>query len=80
MALVHPGDGDQHEGLQPPLIDLDKLKEALRGKGYETAYVKWIRVRSGRPGCIFFAELSGTPQENAGIYARAAVYVRHQNR
>lgn len=52
----------------PPSTDLDELKEALRGKGYEAAYAKCIRARSGRPGCIFFAELSGTPEENAGIY------------
>ncbi|XP_013198922.2 proline-rich protein 36-like [Amyelois transitella] len=38
----------------------DAVKEALTEKGFEVEYIKNIRARGGRPGCIFYGLLKKT--------------------
>ena len=64
----------------PATTTPDEIIEALGELGYQAEYVRPIRARMGRPGCIFFAVLTNTPDIVPGIYGnRIALYARHQD-
>ena len=52
----------------PATTTADEIIEALGDLGFQAEYVRPIRVRIGRPGCIFFAVLTNTPDLVPGIY------------
>lgn len=52
----------------PPTTAPHEIIEALGEKGFQAEYVKPIRARMGRPGCVFFAVISNTPDPVPGIY------------
>ena len=45
-----------------------EIIEALGELGYQAEYVRPIRARMGRPGCVFFAVIANTPDVVPGIY------------
>lgn len=45
-----------------------EITSALAERGYEASFVKQIRARKGRPGCIFHAQLKKTPGITASLY------------
>ncbi|XP_049886523.1 lysine-specific demethylase 6B-like [Pectinophora gossypiella] len=52
----------------PVETDTEEIRQAIEEKGYSCEYVKSIRAREGRPGCIYFAQLSRSPEPAPGIY------------
>ncbi|XP_045532907.1 uncharacterized protein LOC123720371 [Pieris brassicae] len=52
----------------PVTTDPEELAQALRALGYEPDYIRPIRARKGRPGCIFLAVLRRTPDITPAIY------------
>ncbi|XP_061723713.1 uncharacterized protein LOC133529655 [Cydia pomonella] len=53
----------------PANTDPAEIEEDLREKGFLPEFVRQIRARSGRPGCIFHAQLQRTADTTPGIYA-----------
>ena len=53
----------------PTMTTPDEIIEALADLGYQAEYVRPIRARLGRPGYIFFAMLSNTPDLIPSIYS-----------
>ena len=47
----------------------EEIKDALAELGFTAEYVRPIKARKGRPGCIFFAILANTPDLIPGIYS-----------
>ena len=52
----------------PATTTPDEIIEALGELGYQAEYVRPIRARMGRPGCIFFAVIANTQDVVPGIY------------
>lgn len=52
----------------PATTSPDEIIEALGELGYQAEYVRPIKARMGRPGCIFFVILTNTPNIVPGIY------------
>ena len=52
----------------PATTTPDEIIEALGELGYQAEYVRPIRARMGRPGCVFFAVIANTPDVVPGIY------------
>ena len=45
-----------------------EIIEALGEQGFQAEYVRPIRARMGRPGCVFFAVIANSPDVVPGIY------------
>ncbi|CAH0698931.1 unnamed protein product [Spodoptera exigua] len=52
----------------PAETPVDAIQEALRDCGYNAEYVRPIRARQGRPGCLFYAQVARTEDTIPGIY------------
>ncbi|XP_022834503.1 protein transport protein sec31-like [Spodoptera litura] len=46
----------------------DAIQEALRAAGFNAEYVRPIRARQGRPGCLYYAQVARTDTTIPGIY------------
>lgn len=52
----------------PVSTEPQEIEDALRELGYIPEYIRPIRARKGRPGCIYLAILKNTPDLTPGIY------------
>lgn len=53
----------------PADTPVEDIADALTELGYVPEYIRQIKARQGRPGCIFHAQIKRTPGITPGIYA-----------
>ncbi|KAJ2937520.1 hypothetical protein O0L34_g18665 [Tuta absoluta] len=52
----------------PVKTSLEEIAEDLRNKGVEVRYLRQIKARQGRPGCIYFAEKERSEEARHRVY------------